>query len=203
MLIGWDRLEPAEQRPPCPHALCLVLVDRLIRTEKPQLALIIWLCFDALLRINEALSITMDDVTFPTDASQGGIRTKTGVNQSITIANPSLWNCHHPQPSGRLFPPQLTSAGVTRQIHSTCRAIGTNWGFTAHSLRHGGATEMYIQGRPMADILQRGRWRSTRTAERYIQAGRSLLLSRRLPSSVQRAGERLIQNPSTIVASLQ
>ena len=214
MLIGWDRLRPSTQRPPCPHSLCLVLIRRLIAANQYHMALIVWLCFDALLRINEALSIRIDDISLPTSTGAGGIRlpsTKTGRNQSVVIDNPHLAKLlrfvirtRSGHSDDRLFPRRFTSSAVAQRLNLLCRTLNvTNLCLTAHSLRHGGASEAHIRGVPMSDIIHRGRWRSQRTAERYIQAGRSLLLGFHLPNAVAEEGRFLMSHQAVLVDALQ
>ena len=43
---------------------------------------------------------------------------------------------------------------------------------TAHSLRSGMATEAYIKGASLAQIMEHGRWKDMKTAMGYIQVGR-------------------------------
>ena len=42
---------------------------------------------------------------------------------------------------------------------------------------------MFLAGERLEDILMRGRWASTKTARRYIQAGPSLLLQLEVPTA--------------------
>src|SRR5690349_2648427 len=41
---------------------------------------------------------------------------------------------------------------------STCAALGLSERYVPHSLRHGGATRLHLQGVSIEDILLRGRW---------------------------------------------
>ena len=43
---------------------------------------------------------------------------------------------------------------------------------TAHSLRSGMATEAYIKGASLAQIMEHGRWKDMKTVMGYIQVGR-------------------------------
>ena len=71
--------------------------------------------------------------------------------------------------------------------------LGLSSLYVVHSLRHGGATRDHLRGRPLEDILMRGRWASTKSARRYVQAGRSLLLATKVPRRIVELG--------TIIAS--
>lgn len=58
-------------------------------------------------------------------------------------------------------------------------------GFTMHSLRHGGATDMFLSVVPFANIQIRGRWASTTSCTWYIQGSRGLLAKRVLAVSTK------------------
>lgn len=49
---------------------------------------------------------------------------------------------------------------------------------------------MFMRGQSMADIKQRGRWRSLETAERYVQTGRAIITAARVPHAIARAGQQ-------------
>lgn len=63
-----------------------------------------------------------------------------------------------------------------------------------HSLRHGGATRLHMAGCKLEDILMRGRWESNKSARRYVQAGRAILLSVAVPAWVAEAGRLMAQD---------
>ena len=79
--------------------------------------------------------------------------------------------------------PSLVSVSALKK---SLKNFGANRvSFTPHSLRHGGATRDYMLGVPMADIVVRGRWAQSKTASRYIQQGRALLVKLDLPKKLR------------------
>jgi hypothetical protein len=55
----------------------------------------------------------------------------------------------------------------------------------------------------MEDILLRGRWASTRSARRYIQSGRAVLLSMEIPPGLARLAPLLSRNIITTFSLTQ
>jgi integrase len=53
-------------------------------------------------------------------------------------------------------------------------------GFVPHSLRHGHASDDFINGVPIESIMTRGRWKSIDSTRHYIQSGRVHLIRGRL-----------------------
>ena len=120
-------------------------------------------------------------------------KTKTGLNQSILMRKGpwlaltrSLWRRR--KGSNKLV--NLTASSYRNLFRRALASLGVQPGtFTPHSLRHGGATDDFIQGIPMADIIVRGRWAFAKNASRYIQQGRALLLRVRLNEGLRRRME--------------
>ena len=136
-------------------------------------------------------------------------KTKTGLNQSIVIEDKNLWKLFKfflsqtTATSAGIFIP-LTPAKVTKQMDRIVKSFGlSNLRFTPHCLRHGGATEDYLKGVPIDHIVHKGRWASVKSANRYIQAGRSLLLGAHLPKAVMSMARPLIDDPGIIVRDLK
>jgi hypothetical protein len=67
-------------------------------------------------------------------------------------------------------------------------ALGLSQKFVPHSLRHGGATELDLQGVSVEDIMKFGRWEASKNARRYIQSGKALMLAADVPPAVELLG---------------
>jgi site-specific recombinase XerD len=213
ILSGWDKTSPMEQRIPCPYEVLLLLVNALAKTrqrQQIQIAVIIWLCFDTYLRINECINIRLFDITLPTFESPASIslpKSKTGKNQSVLIRSPFLWKFVEyylatttESNQDRIF--DVTPSCITMTINMFLRDWNIDLHITPHTFRHGGATYDFIKGIPMLDIIARGRWQSAKSATHYIQGGRALLSRCRIPSKMMHEGFQLAQNPVTIVNQL-
>lgn len=213
-LKGWTKLVPSQSHIPCPRALALAITAHMWEHGHRQAAVLTLLCFDALLRISEATGLRCRDVIIPDhySATQSTIvilaETKRGRNESVAIKDGTVAHliqvlARPPNdPSDKLFP-HLTPRSYNATILSTLRALGVSFTMTAHSLRHGGASHAFLMGMPMLDIIQRGRWADPKTATRYIQEGKSLMLGAALPPTVRLlAHHHQTLQPWTCVSSL-
>jgi hypothetical protein len=91
-----------------------------------------------------------------------------------------------------LFP--FTANQYRSCFKQVCSQLNLSSSYVPHSLRHGGATRWHLLGNSIEDILMRGRWSSTKSARRYIQAGRAMLLTVEIPSSLASKAQLLSQH---------
>ena len=205
-LKGWDKLVPSRSHPPMTWELALVVAVRMACVGQFAAAVATLLAFDCLLRVGELTKIRRSDIADSGDARMGaeykGIairlrRTKTGLNQFVEVKNPVV--AYLLRYLLRLHDRDLIfgfSSLTFRQVFkSTCVSLGFPDHYVPHSLRHGGATRLHLLGMPLEDILLRGRWSSSASARRYIQSGRALLLTTRVPMRVQALAHRLSKWP--------
>ena len=66
--------------------------------------------------------------------------------------------------------------------------------YVPHSLRHGGATRLFLLHVPLEDIMMRGRWASSKSARLYVQSSRAMLMSMRAPRVLADAAMALAQD---------
>lgn len=196
-LKGWHRLRPAESHPPLTWELtCLLAVWMAMRGEHDA-ALAVLVGFDCYLRIGEILGLKVQDVALARDPRLGAAyrgvmlrlaKTKTGTNQSVTVEGADVAAMLQAHIRGRARSAPVFAVSRSRfyaLLHGACRAFGLDaHGYTPHSLRHGGATRHFLQGRPIADIQFRGRWSDAKSVRTYIQSGRALLLLTRVDADV-------------------
>lgn len=200
-LKGWHRLQPSESHPPLTWELtCLLAVWLAIRGERDA-ALALLLGFDCYLRISEILGLTVRDVATANDPRLGAAyrgmmvrlaRTKTGVNQAVTVEHLVVARLLQAHVRGRPAESKVFSISRSRLyevFHRATQAVGVgDHGYSPHSLRHGGATRHFLQGRPIADVMFRGRWSSAKSVKTYIQSGRALLLLNTVDTEVAELG---------------
>lgn len=205
-LKGWRRIQPSTSYPSltyevtCAIAMCMILngdVDAGIATL---------LSFDCYLRISEFVNVKLTDIILPGTDSRSSrtnsrvvlclAQTKTGRNQSVIVRRPDIasliihfikYKQHHTRrrvsSSSKLF--SFTAASYRRVFRRTCDDLKlSNIGYTPHSLRHGGATFDYQNNVAISDIKTRGRWKDTKSAERYIQTGVALLRLYDVPPAI-------------------
>lgn len=199
-LAGLRRLSPSVSYPPLSWELTVAIAVQMIRAGEYRMALGVVVSFDCLLRSGELLALVKEDVAaagdrrIPSLPSGVAIRlgkTKTGTEQFVTVRNNDVMCLlmevvKKTQQGQRIFP--FTAAKYGSFFRKICDNLGLDR-YVPHSLRHGGATKMFLEeGMTVETVMERGRWASSRTARRYIQSGRSLLLGTRVPRGVYMAG---------------
>lgn len=194
-LRGWNKIHPVLSYPPLTWELT-VLIALKISVHSWPLAVATLVAFDCFLRVGELVGLKREDVADSNDARLGvdfkGMalrlrKTKTGPNQWVEVENKDvmclLRDVVASAKSGKSLFPASTST-YRRLFKSACSDLGLSKSYVPHSLRHGGATRQHLLGKSMEDILLRGRWASTKSARRYIQSGRAILLSMEVPPAL-------------------
>jgi integrase len=180
-----------------------VLIALKISLHSYSLAIATLLAFDCFLRVGELCSLKREDVADSKDSRLGvdfkGMalrlrKTKTGPNQWVTVEDEQVMHLLRgviakTKPGHSLFP--VSTSTYRRLFKSACSDLKLSSSYVPHSLRHGGATRQHLLGKPMEDILLRGRWASTKSARRYIQSGRAILLSMDIPPDLARLAPTL------------
>ena len=206
-LKGWEHMQPTQSHPPITWDLAVLVAVRMARLGFWAYAVGILLAFDCLLRVGELVSLVTTDVADAGDSRIGkeykGLalrlrKTKTGPNQWVSVKDPSVsfllrQLLRSTRRGARIFP--FTASDFRQLFKSCCADIGLSERYVPHSLRHGGATRLHLQGISIEEILLRGRWSSSKSARRYVQSGRALLLSVHAPSRVQSLAARLCAYP--------
>jgi hypothetical protein len=113
--------------------------------------------------------------------------TKTGPNQSVTVANPQVQTVLLHYLAGFPFLLQqrifaFSPGGFRLLLRQVADALGVGHiPYVPHSLRHGGATFDYLRGHTVEQIMFRGRWVAMESARRYIQTSRAFLIMLHIP----------------------
>lgn len=215
-LKGWRRLAPSTSYPPMTFEVVAAICANMISKGQIEHAIATFLSFECYLRISEFSNLTINDILIPMSDSRSTrthnvvvclARTKTGRNQSVTVRNGPIADIvvkfvkykrdmHHASSTSQLF--SFSTAAYRTAFRESCDDLHlSHIGYTPHSLRHGGATLDSQRGIPIADIKTRGRWRDTKSAERYIQTGVALLRLYDVPVPVYRLGCQVVDQLGT------
>lgn len=191
-LRGWARLQPGTSYPPLTWELTVMIAATMAANGYHRHAVACVLAFDCFLRVGELVNIRVADIATTADRRIGAeyrgvaIRlrtTKTGSNQWVQVHDKQVQQLLlslRRDNGGRGGDNNIFgfSASSFRSVFKqACACLRLSSRYVPHSLRHGGATRWHLLGRSVDDILIRGRWASTNSARRYIQAGRALLLT--------------------------
>lgn len=206
-LQGWLKLKPSQSYPPITWELAVLVAVQMTRTGKLRYGIATLLAFDCFLRVGELVNLRKQDVADSGDSRLGQVyrglalrlrQTKTGPNQWVEVEHADVKKLVRlvinstDKPSDKLFP--FTANQFRQTFKRACSQLGLNAGYVPHSLRHGGATRWHLLGKPLEDILMRGRWASTKSARRYVQAGRAMLLTTSVPEVLAGYGQSLASN---------
>jgi integrase len=216
-LRGWKRLKNGKSHPPITWELTCVFAATMAKWGRHAEAVATLVAFDCFLRVGEMTRIQYDDVAMPNDPRMGGAhaqmvlrlaRTKTGLNQSVSIDNPVVRHALHgyllayPFVSrDRIFP--FSPSAFRRTIREVSTSLGLSCiPFVPHSFRHGGATHYFFRGMSIEDIMFRGRWVALESTRRYITTARALLLLNTIPSHLHDAGRALAPYMADVLITL-
>jgi integrase len=204
-LRGYNRLMPSVARPPLPATVATAIAVWLASTGRFSMAVGVLLSFDCYLRSGELLQVVREDFAMGTDARLGLNeqhrihihlrRCKTGRNQGVEVHdNQVKILVRHllsvTKPGQRVF--NFSASTYRRWFHRACSALKLSSDYVPHSLRHGGATRDYLAGKPIQDVMLRGRWSHPKTATHYIQQGRQLMMLQSVPSFVDEIGRTVL-----------
>ena len=204
-LRGWRRLVPSTPYPPITRDLCVLVAVDMWRRRRHLMAVGVLLSFDCLLRVGELVGLLREDAADHDDPRLGvtnsartfSLRlrhTKTGPNKWTMVSDPAVVHLLRfvydtTEPKKPLFP--FSAAQLRSAFHESVESLGLSRTYVLHSLRHGGASHLYLSGMSIENVLERGRWASTKSARHYIQASRSLLLAVDVPPARARTARTL------------
>ena len=205
-LVGWLKKCPSRSYPPITWPVAGAVAIHLVRSGLVRCGIAVLLAFDCFLRCGELVALRKKDVAENGDHRLGSEyagmalrlkKTKTGANQWVEINNEEVkflvrFLVHSTdKPSDRLFP--LTSSQFRAAFKQAVQTLQLP-NYVPHSLRHGGATRWHLLGHSIEDVMLRGRWSSTKSARRYVQSGRAMLLSLNILAAVAASGEVVVDN---------
>lgn len=202
-LRGWGQLKVSRSHPPITWELTVLFAVTMASWSFHSEAVAILVAFDCYLRVGELTRLVYRDVVMPHDPRLGSAHTgmalhlgitKTGLNQWVSMQNDDIAKVllqyvrsRSFAPTDRIFP--FTPHRLRALLRSVSSAHGLgSTPFVPHSFRHGGATNDYLRGRTIEQIMYHGRWKSMESARRYIQQGRSMMISVPVASSLNDAG---------------
>lgn len=201
-LKGWQNLHPPQPHPPMGAGVLALIAMEMTLAGDWRYAAQAVVGFHCLLRISELEAITVGDVAAPGDPLVAGsahtremyVRlraTKTGKEQHVVVADADAsdfvrWAMQGLPRDARIFP---GGAAFRKRLALSCQRLRLPAAYVPHSLRHGGATHLFVKGYDVSRIMQIGRWKHGASARHYIQRGRNLLLDDLHDPTLLAAGE--------------
>ena len=183
VIRSWERQEPPHHHPPIPVHVLRALVACALVWQWPRTAVMLALGFFALLRPAECIGLRRHDLALPDDHLEGDVlyvrigspktRFRTAQDQHVRVDEPGLalwiaWTLRSMPMWQRIWNGSL--AAFRRryellQIHVLHKVL-----FLPSSLRPGGATYLFrLFNEDLVKLQWRGRWRSFKMLEIYVQ----------------------------------
>lgn len=183
----WGRLQPPQQAAAAPPELITAMMVVSFALCRPELALIICLCFSGLLRVGEALNLKWRDVIPGSNHVTLCLgQTKTGMEHKVILTHQTVraWVACSAASLGSIddesYVFTMSYSSVLRWVKKLSALLaGEQLKMTTHSFRRSGASELSRRGMPIADICLFGRWLSDRSAREYIRKGEVAILRSR------------------------
>lgn len=218
MLSGWNRIKPSTPHPPMRWIIAVAVAVTMLSNGHTAAAVATLLAWDCYLRVSELCNMKAMHVLMPSDPRnpadavntihspwRSGPRTiiaiphnKSGTAQYVAVENEYIQTIlsayiqrHNKHHNDNLFP--LSVSTYSKLFHRTVNALNMQHiPFTPHSLRHGGATEHFIQKgeSSLEQIMFRGRWMSYKTMRRYIQASPAITSTYDMPQQIAVLGNK-------------
>lgn len=214
-LKGYHRLQPVRQRPPIPWTVAVVIAVYMASQLQLRTAVGVLLAFDCYLRVGELVALRREDVAIGDDPRLGTNewyrihlhlrRTKTGNNKGVELKDDGVkilltYLYYTTRPGHTLL--GISADTFRRRLRHACEALHLSSEYTPHCLRHGGATRDYLAGMPITDVMVRGRWANTKSAQHYIQTGRQLMMLQHVPNNVAEAARVAVMDvPMAVILS--
>ena len=165
-----------------------------------QAKLAVLLAHRGLLRVGELLRLRFCDIVLSgVDVVLLRLRqTKTGKEQPVRFTDRGMFlllkALLETVKDYNEFVVQIGYARLRLQLRQALQFLGLrNARFVFHSLRHGGATELFQAGWALDNIAHQGRWRSLTTTRRYINTGLALLAEEQLSRVHQARAQQLAE----------
>lgn len=197
-LKSWRKNHITLSHPPMSWQLLCVFALRMAANGWYEQALASLIAYDGYFRTaSELLTLRVRDFYYSTTASSNRQpfhtnficrlrRTKTGDNKLVALTMPQLGEAliafiqtRRLGGRDRIF--NFTAARYRFCFRMVIEMMGwSSVGFVPHSLRHGHASDDFINGVPVETIMTRGRWKSIDSTRHYIQSGRVHLIRGRM-----------------------
>lgn len=215
-LLAWKKQHPGARHPPLTWHLAVAIATQLAAWGRFSMAVGTLLAFASLLRIGELCALLVEDVLDGgADDPRVDIRARSGLRLRKTKTADNLFAelhngdvlrllrvlMQHKRPSDRLF--DFTAGNFRVWFKKAVVALRLDTRYVPHSLRHGGATALYMAGESVETILHRGRWATTKSARYYVQSGEALLLAQQPNLAARDVGRAAAANLFAILCEMR
>ena len=222
---GWANMEPGSSRDPCPIEVAAWIAYDMSLRGLVYHAAAVMLSFDTYIRPGKMCELKHSNIIAPSKGmhkryhhwtlllhpQEAGQPSKAGAfNDSLIVGLHDrkwvgtllgkLFSKHAGQTDGALFPFSLRDFELEFSKSVTALKL-SKLQLTPHCLRHGGASHDYLANSfSLADIQQRGCWKTIESVRRYSKHGRlSKQLSLLTPAQQRHAKQALHELPDFLL----
>ncbi len=183
IIRAWEGQEPPTHHPPLPLPILRALVACALAWQWPKLGVLLALGFFALLRPAEFIGLRRQDLSLPEDHLETDVlyvrvglpktRFRSALNQHVRVDEPGIaswisWMLRCTPMYQRIWNGSL--AAFRKRYELLQRTVLGKVCFLPSSLRPGGATYLFrLFNEDLVRLQWRGRWRSFRMLEIYVQ----------------------------------
>eukprot|EP00438_Fugacium_kawagutii_P031009 Skav224082 [mRNA] locus=scaffold942:224151:230115:+ [translate_table: standard] len=181
---NWKSVHVTKQAVPLPGDVAVALAGVALAADEWALAASILLGFAAFLRTGEIAGLKTSEIDVSPQTGDIVLAlpaTKTSRNrmESVAVRDVKLATLLsvtlRTVPGGSLS--QLSPSGFRARLRLLLAHLNLqDHGFSAYSIRRGGATHAFANGHHFDSLLVKGRWQSVKTARQYLDSGRAALV---------------------------
>ena len=211
LFSNWKAVITPKQAVPMPATVVMGIAGAALSINDVPFAALVLVGFAAFLRTGEMTNLAAADVSV--DAPMGRIilalpstKTSRGMIDSVEVLDDRLayllQSVIQDRPSasvGGLTPNQFRAKLATYLAFFSLQDVG----FSAYSLRRGGASHAFASGVHFDALLLKGRWQSIRTARLYLDSGRASLVRMQFSAEIAAHLEQFATRTTTFCDQLR
>lgn len=178
---AWRSKLLVRQAPAAPWEYARALVHIALVVGLPAIAGVLLLCFNGLMRVSESLRLRRRDVVLGHQAVVCCLDlTKRGMEERVDDVFAVGWlklyfaRCFKGDVGDLAFPTSYRAVALWMRKISQFLGVDSI-GFTTHSLRCGGASQILMQGASVENICVAGIWAAVHSARLYLRRGEVFL----------------------------
>ena len=192
LLKTWRKVEPAHRCAPMTPLICLGLAGAAAQLERPDVAALLLVGFDGMMRSQSIFSLRRRHVSFyrdravvqmeatKTTARRGGVELIV-IQAAVAVAT---LRAACAGLTGDQLVLRSSVSDFRRVFAGLIEVLGlNNVGVAVYSLRRGGASFDFLTHNSMERTLLRGHWQSTSAARVYVQDAAAEITNLRLSDS--------------------
>lgn len=181
---NWQSMHVTHQAAPLPAEVVMALAGLAVGANQKPLAAILLLGFLAFLRTGEIVSLTAAKLAVNVPEGRvilalPGTKTSRQKEETVMVEDALVaalvLHVIKGHPGLKFWEGSL--AGFRATFRQLCDFFELGpFHFTPYSIRRGGASYAFATGAAFDELLQRGRWQSSKTARIYLDTGRAALI---------------------------